>query len=243
MTDAPDSADAPPRRGLIGALEALAEEAPEEGVTLGALAGRLGERAFGVVLFALAIPVCMPFLYGVPQIVALPMMALAVQMAMGRATPWMPRRFAGRVIDRPSLERMATGARKWFGWMEALARPRLRFLSGPVAERVIGVFFVLFCLSILTPLPLTNSTPGVALAIAALGLINRDGLLILGGLVLGTVWIVLLFGGLIILGPAVFDLFREAVRWLLGQPLLLALAAVAGVIGLAALILIGRRRR
>jgi hypothetical protein len=243
MTDAPDPADVPPRRGLIGALEALADEAPEEGVTLGALAGRLGERAFGVVLFALAIPVCMPFLYGIPQIVALPMMALAAQMALGRGMPWIPRKFAGRVIDRPSLERMASGARRWFGWMEALARPRLAFLSGPSAERIIGGFFVLFCLSILTPLPLTNSTPGIALAIASLGLINRDGLLILGGLLIGTVWIILLYGGLIILGPAVFDLFREAVRWLLDQPLLLALAAVAGVTGLAALILTGRRRR
>lgn len=206
-----------PHGGLIDALDAIHDLAPEEGLRLADFIEGLGERAFGVVLFALAIPVCIPFLYGIPQIVALPMMALAVQMAMGRSEPWLPRKFGGRMMDKASLARMARGARKWFGWLEALARPRLRFLSGPKAERAVGAVFILFCASILVPLPLTNSTPGIAIAIASLGLITRDGLLVLLGLVLGVVWIAILLTGFVLLGEAFADVLKDFLYAIVGM--------------------------
>lgn len=208
--------EAAPFGGLIAALEEIAADAGDDGLTLGEFSHRLGERVFGVLLFALAIPVCMPFLYGVPQVVALPMMAIAAQMAVGRSEPWMPRRFAERRIGKPSLDRMANGARKWFGWVEALARPRLTLLSGPTAERLIGVVFVLFCCSILVPLPATNTTPGIAIALASIGLITRDGLLVLAGLVLGTAWIALLVFGFILFGAAFVDILKDFVLSLVG---------------------------
>jgi hypothetical protein len=220
MSNAADPAspsdEAAPSGGLIAALEEITAEAGEDGLTLGAFSHRLGERVFGVLLFALAIPVCMPFLYGVPQVVALPMMAIALQMAAGRSEPWMPRRFAERQIGKPGLDRMAKGARKWFGWVEALARPRLLILSGPTAERIVGAIFVLFCASILVPLPATNTTPGIAIALASIGLITRDGLLVLAGLVLGTAWIALLVFGFVFFGTAFLDLLKDFILGLLG---------------------------
>ncbi len=200
---------AAPDVGLIAALEVIAAEAPDEGLTLAGFSQALDERVFGVLLFALAIPVCMPFLYGVPQVVALPMMAIAAQMAAGRETPWMPRRFSDRVISRAGLERMAKGARKWFGWVEALARPRLTALSGPAAERAVGAVFVLFCASILVPLPATNTTPGIAIALASMGLITRDGLLVLAGLALGVAWLAVLIIGFAVFGGAFISILKD----------------------------------
>jgi len=210
---APDSPDqeAASETGLIAALEVIAADAPMEGLTLAAFSEALGERVFGVLLFALAIPVCMPFLYGVPQVVALPMMAIAAQMAAGRDSPWMPQRFSERVISKAGLERMAKGARKWFGWVEALARPRLTVLSGPTAERLVGGIFVLFCTSILVPLPATNTTPGIAIALASMGLITRDGVLVLAGLVLGVAWIGLLIVGFTLFGTAFVSIAKDFV--------------------------------
>jgi len=212
---APD--ETAPRDGLIAALEKIAAAAPSEGLSLGTFSHHLGERVFGVLLFALAIPVCMPFLYGVPQIIALPMMAIALQMAMGRSEPWMPQRFRDRMLDQASLNRIATGARKWFGWLEALARPRLTWLSGPTAERLVGGVFVLFCTSILVPLPATNTTPGIAIAVSSIGLITRDGILVLLGLLLGLFWITLLLGGFLLFGTAFIDLMKDFILGLLGS--------------------------
>ena len=148
------------RSGLISALEAIAEQAPDEGLSLGEFVDQLGERAFGIILFAMALPISIPFLYGVPQVMALPMMALSAQMALGRDEPWLPTKFKQRNLSKDGLTGMARGGRKWFGWLEALARPRLTWLSGPTAERLVGAIFILFCASILVPLPATNTTPG-----------------------------------------------------------------------------------
>jgi len=191
-------------RGLIGALEQIADGAGEDGMSLGEFVDALGERAFGIILFAMALPVSIPFLYGVPQVMALPMMALSAQMLMGRGEPWLPARFKASRLEKRGLTRMATGGRKWFGWLEALARPRLTVLSGPTAERLVGGVFVIFCTSILIPLPATNTTPGIALAIAALGLLTRDGLLVIAGLLLGMVWIALL----LVFGHTVIDVIK-----------------------------------
>ncbi|MBL4537372.1 MAG: exopolysaccharide biosynthesis protein [Oceanicaulis sp.] len=201
---------------LTAELARIAHASPEEGLSLGAFSDALGERVFGALLFALAIPVCMPFLYGVPQIVALPMMAIAVQMAGGRAHPWMPKSFRNRQLDKPGLVRIATWSRKWFGWLEALARPRLSVLSGPTAERIVGGVFVLFCASILVPLPATNTTPGIAIAIASIGLITRDGLLVLAGLVLGVVWVSLLVVGFTFFGAAFIDVLKTFILGMFG---------------------------
>ncbi|MEE2526022.1 exopolysaccharide biosynthesis protein [Hyphobacterium sp. HN65] len=192
--------------GLVARLVHIGETAPEDGISLGEFIEALGERAFGVMLFALAIPVTIPFLYVIPQIVSVPMAALAFQMAAGRNEPWFPEKFRARQMTRDGLVRMGRTASKWFGWMERLARPRLLFLSGHIGERVVGAVFCLFCVSILTPLPLTNSTPGIAVAIGSLGLITRDGLLILLGLLLGIVWIAILVIG----GPA---LIYALIEW------------------------------
>lgn len=196
--------DAP--EGLVARLVRIGESAPESGLSLSEFMEALGERAFGILLFAFAIPVCIPFLYGIPQVLSLPMMALAFQMAAGRGEPWVPVKFRARRMEKRGLEKMGRQAKRWFGWIEAVARPRLLFLSGPAGERVVGGVFCLFCASILVPLPLTNSTPGIAVAIASLGLITRDGLLILAGLVLGLVWITILVVG----GPA---LIYTLIEW------------------------------
>ncbi len=187
----------PRPRTLLQSFEAMAQEAGPEGFTLRQIMDRLDERAFGAMLFVLALPCCIPFLYIVPQIVALPMMALAVQMALGREEPWLPSAMAGRVIDKAGLSNTARGGRKWFGWVEAISRPRLTFLTGAGPERFIGAVLCIFCASILVPLPMTNTVPGFAVALASFGLIQRDGLLVISGLVLGIVWVSFLIYGVV----------------------------------------------
>ena len=179
----------PSPRTFLQSIELMAEEAPEEGFSLRMIFDRLDERAFGAALFILALPCCIPFLYGVPQVVSLPMMVLAGQMVAGREEPWLPQKFGQRMIDKKGLTRTAKGGRKWFGWLEKIARPRLTFLMGARGERIIGLFLVFFCASILVPLPSTNMVPGFGVAVVAFGLMARDGILVIIGSIIGTAWI------------------------------------------------------
>ncbi|MEO1405516.1 MAG: exopolysaccharide biosynthesis protein [Pseudomonadota bacterium] len=200
-----------PKKTLIETLEDMGEAASEEGLSLGGIRDQLDQSAFGALLIALAMPVSIPLLYGVPQVVAVPMLFLAAQMVIGRKEPWLPAKLANRMISKSGLQQMARGARKWFGWVERLAYPRLTFLASRPAERIIGLFLCVFCTSILIPLPATNTVPGIAVAIVGFGLLAKDGLLILPGLALGSAWVT----GLVLVGDRITDIIRNTISGIL----------------------------
>ncbi|WP_422004561.1 exopolysaccharide biosynthesis protein [Pyruvatibacter mobilis] len=159
-----------------------------DSVPLGALLDALAERAFGMVLLVLALPCAIPFLYGVPQIMSLPMVFVAVQLAAGRHTLWLPESLRRRTIGKANLTDMMDKARPWLRRFERISRPRLGFLTKSPMEQVVGLLFVLFSLTIMIPLPATNTVPGIAIAVASLGFIERDGVLVVLGSLLGIAW-------------------------------------------------------
>ena len=57
-------------------------------------------------------------------------------------------------------------------------------------EKLAALFMILATLTIV--LPMTNTIPSVALSLLAVGLIQRDGLFVIGGAVVATAWIGLL---------------------------------------------------
>ena len=170
-------------------LDLLAAESQNEAVTLGWVLAQLNERAFGLFLLVLALPCCIPFLYGIPQVVALPLMFVSAQILLGRRVPWLPTRLAARSVASAELRTLADRAGPWLRKIEAVSRPRLGFLTRAPMDRVVGAALVLFSASILVPLPGTNTVPGIAVVVVAMGLLQRDGILVILGALLGTAWI------------------------------------------------------
>lgn len=170
------------------------DEASEEGprARLGDIIDRLDERAYGFLILLLALPCCLPFVYILPQIVALPMLALAAQMAMGRHHPWLPRSLHERPFSIPAFEKVLARASKYVGFIERFASPRFLPVTSHMGARVVGALMLIPAASILVPLPSTNTVPGIGIAITSLGLIERDGLLVIVGLLVGFAWVALL---------------------------------------------------
>lgn len=197
---------------VLVAAQRLEEGDAQTHVTLGALSDGMQERAFGLLILLLALPCALPFVYGLPQLVALPMLVLTFQMARGRTAPWLPQTLRKRRLSIKSLLSVLVRTRKYAGWLERLAHPRLEAMSTASAQRIVGALMLVPCMSILVPLPLTNTVPGIAMGIAAVGLIQRDALFIVFGLITGFLWVSLLVIG----GPALiyfiieFFLNREA---------------------------------
>ena len=177
-------------------LHALAADAQGDAVELDWVLSELHERAFGLFLLILALPCCIPFLYGIPQIVALPLMFVSVQIVLGRATPWLPKKLGARTISTEGLHSLARRAEPWLVRIEAISRPRLGALTRAPVDRAVGLALVLFSASILVPLPGTNTVPGFAVVVVSMGLLQRDGILVILGALLGTAWIAtLVFAG------------------------------------------------
>jgi hypothetical protein len=179
-------------RSTSALLEGLAEDRSVERMSVGGLLDALEDRAFGLALLILALPCAIPFLYGIPQVVAVPMLLIAAQIAAGRHTLWLPQKVRAREFSAESFRSMVARGVPWIRRLESIARPRLTALVGGAGERVFGLFLVAFAATILIPLPGTNTWPGIAVAIVALGFIERDGLMATAGAILGTLWIALL---------------------------------------------------
>ncbi|MDP3406010.1 MAG: exopolysaccharide biosynthesis protein [Brevundimonas sp.] len=175
------------RQGFIGLVAGLAEASGPDGLTLREIRDRLDERAFGLMILILAIPCLVPALYGVPQIVGIPILLLAGQMLIGREEPWLPEAALKRRVSKAMLDRMADFAVKRMGWFERLSKPRLTLFTQGLAERAAAVFMILATLTIV--LPMTNTVPSVALALISVGLIQRDGLFVAAGAAVATGWV------------------------------------------------------
>lgn len=177
-------------------LAMLAENVEGDAASMDWIMAQLHERAFGLFLLVLALPCCIPFLYGVPQIVALPLMFISAQILLGRTMPWLPRKLGARTVSKVALEDLSRRATPWLQRIETVSRPRLASLTRRPLDQVVGLTLVLFSASILVPLPGTNTVPGIAVVIVAMGLLQRDGVLVILGSLLGTAWIAsLVFAG------------------------------------------------
>ncbi len=191
-------------------LRRLADDGGDAGLTLHEIRDRLDERAYGLLILLLSIPCLVPGLYGVPQVVGLIVILLAGQMLVGREEPWLPRWFLNLRCKGSWLKAMADFAETKLGWIDRLSRPRLRrFADGP-GEKLAAVFMILATVTIV--MPLTNTIPSIALALLSVGLIQRDGLFVLAGCTVTTVWLTILGA----LGTGVLMGAEWATRWLPG---------------------------
>ena len=187
MTQSENQFTDDPKQGFIALVADLAAISGPDGLTLREIRDRLDERAFGLMILILAIPCLVPALYGVPQLVGIPILLLAGQMLAGRIEPWLPEAALKRRVSKAWLDRMADFSTKRMTWFERLSRPRLTIFAEGWAERVAALFMIMATLTIV--LPMTNTVPSVALTLLAVGLIQRDGLFVAAGAVVATGWV------------------------------------------------------
>lgn len=186
----------PSTMAISDRLAQLGADADGDRVSLDWILKQLHERAFGLFLLILALPCCIPFLYGIPQIVSLPLMFVSAQILLGRRIPWLPGNLGARTVSAEGLRGLSQRSGPWLRRIEALSKPRLGVLTTAPLDRLVGAALVLFSASILVPLPGTNTVPGFAVVVVAMGLLQRDGILVILGSFIGTAWIAsLLFAG------------------------------------------------
>jgi hypothetical protein len=168
-------------------LLALAAARREGHVSVGEMIDALGNRSFGVVFLVLALPAWIPVLPpGVPSIFGIAIAAVAAQMLLGRAAPWLPSFIARRGLSAPRFARLVARAAPWLRRIEAVCRQRLTApVTGNAGSRLTALCCLGLALAICVPLPMTNSGPALSLAVMAVGLIERDGLAVLAGVALG----------------------------------------------------------
>ena len=147
------------------------------------LAG-LRHRVFGFTLLLFALPCCLPMPPGIPTVCGFAIVSIALNLIVGRQRLWLPRPIADKRVARQDLTRMVERVVPYMQKLEKICRPRFAIVTEPVGKVLIGlVLFVLGFIMIL-PIPfIGNMPPGFAASVIAIGMTERDGLIVLIGLV------------------------------------------------------------
>ena len=158
-------------------------------MSVGDIKNSMHERGFGILLAIASLPLCLPIPVppGYTTFFSIPLFIFSIQMIFGMRAPWLPLWITKKQVKRATLEKLIEKANPWLRKIEKHLKPRLTYISVRAWERIIGIFSFVFALSISLPLPLTNFPPGWGILIMSLGLLSKDGLTILVGMIIGTI--------------------------------------------------------
>lgn len=156
----------------------LADTIDSERVPLGDLLDRLHGRGQGLLLLILALPMCIPNIPGISTIFGLLLIAPSLQLILGRTSIWTPRFARQWTIKGSSLRAALRASVPLLRQIERLARPRLAFLTVWPATFWIGLQTLVMALVLILPIWGANLIPGIAVVLTGLGILERDGALI-----------------------------------------------------------------
>lgn len=184
-------------------------------VTLQELLTLAGERVFGFLFVLLALPSALPVPapgYSIPF--GIMIFLLAVQLISGSKQPWFPKRFSGHPVSLATVQSILKKALPWLQRIEAIARPRLFPICTSVLGRsVIGGILALMGISMMIPIPGTNTVPAIGVFVTGFGLLEDDGAISLGGLIVclvGAAITISIFIALIWGGSNLLELLKES---------------------------------
>jgi hypothetical protein len=193
---------AQPRTSEI--LSRLAAEDNGDSITVGKIVDALYDRSFGVVIILFALP---NTIFPVAWVLGTPILLLAIQMAFGQQRPWLPEFMRRQSFSRETFAKIISYVVHYLGKIEAYLKPRWEFLTTNRMERVIGIYMTIVTIILLVPVPFGNALPSFGLAIMAAGLLEKDGLAIVVGAlvgVAGTIYVFAFMGGIWAAAKAIF---------------------------------------
>lgn len=191
----------PPRLSEI--LTTLAGDESRERISVHDMVETMRARAFGALLLIFAFPNILPTPPGTAGILGLPLLFLSTQMMLG-LDPWLPGFIARRSMARSTFQTLVERITPWLLRAERLLRARMELLAHPRAQRLLGALCLVVSVALVLPVPFANLVPSVALCIIGLGVLERDGLWIVLGVLAA-------FGSLAYVAGLAYALVKSAV--------------------------------
>jgi hypothetical protein len=152
---------------------------------VGQIQDKVGRRSFGPLLLILGLIALTPVggIPGVPTLFGLVVLVTAGQLLVGRRSFWLPAFVTQRSVGADRLKTVAEKARPVAGGVDKLLRPRLVSLTDDRGAYVIAAACAVLALTLpfLEVVPMAAFVPAAAITAFALGLVARDGALVIVG--------------------------------------------------------------
>lgn len=193
----------------------------ENPVTVREILDRVSVKSFGIFLVVLSMPSALPVPapgYSVPFGLAL--LFLGIQVVLRRDHPWFPERVLQREIHIRENSKAVGGMVRILSFVEKFIRPRFSFVyANPMLYRLMGCVIMLCSVSMLIPIPLTNTLPAIGIFLIGLGMLEEDGFFGVVGTaagVGGVLFTLTLLTLIAFFGMEAVGMVRDFIRSLLG---------------------------
>jgi len=172
----------PPRRASALLLD-LARAWPAERISIGELLAALGDRGYGLVMLALALPNLIPVpIPGLSGVLGTPIILLALMMLAGYPEPVLPRFIRDRSFPRAGFEAVMLRAEPWLQWLERFTRPGTLRLPNRAVEIPAALLIAVNAVLLALPIPFGNPAPALAIVLTSVALIEADRRLFLASI-------------------------------------------------------------
>jgi hypothetical protein len=168
---------------IVQRLRDAAAAMRDERVSMRAMAQAHGPEAHGTLLLLMAMPCLLP-VPGVGTVLGLGMAALAVAMWRGQCAPCLPQRVAELELPRHWAQRVLGLLASAYAVAGRHARARLSHLAYADRRSATALAVGLMALIVVIPIPFGNVLPALALMLIGLGLVFRDGVAVVLGLMM-----------------------------------------------------------
>jgi hypothetical protein len=185
-------------------LKKLASDESQPALTVEQIVKGLGPTSFGTSLMVFSIPEVLPIpIPGMTTAVVIPTGIISSQLIRGKREIRLPNALLKRSIPRKAFAAAVRAILPFLERAERGTKPRWRWASNPVAKRFLGVFILIMAAVIALPIPFTNMPAAISIFIISLGMVERDGVLISLGILLGLATIAMIGA----LGLGILSLF------------------------------------
>ena len=155
-----------------------------ERVTFGEILLGLRHRAAGFATLIFSHPCCLPMTPGIPTVCGIALVIIALNLMAMRQRLWLPAAIANKSLARSDLNRMVVRATPLMRRLERYCRPRLPMVTESIGKVLIGLVILVLGFVMILPIPFVgNIPPAIAGSVIALGMTERDGLIVVIGLV------------------------------------------------------------
>jgi hypothetical protein len=175
-------------------IKSLLQRLTEQPLTLKDILTETSERGFSLVIALLVLPFLFPMPPGFTGPFGGACLILSLQMLMGRRSPWLPKKIAKYQFPRPFAQILLNNLRRVTKILEKITRSRFQKLAQhPWTWQFNGFCISWLTILLISPVPLTNPFPTVAILLIAVATLESDGLLLCIGYI-ATLLVTMLFG-------------------------------------------------
>ncbi len=189
-------------------LEEFIKAATPDELKVGALLDIMSGRGIGFLLVAVSLLTAFLFpVGGFTTPFTLLIILLALQLMLGRSSPFLPQRVRSKNISPRMVAVIQKRGIPFLRRIERFSKPRLENLGERRLSRfLVGAVILIVALVMLMPIPGTNAILAFTIFLMGFGLASNDGLFILSGGLLGLAAVAVVIPLLIAGGLALYHL-------------------------------------